>query len=164
MDRVIKNQVDSLVTDALRTAAFKKTFLELNAAKKDFADEVTQLIAEDLGKLGLTLTAVTIPHIKQGEFTHDVGDVFAAEGQRNVAETVAKARQETNQITRQAEVTILEQDVAARKRKLTLDLEQKRLEADQTLQVADYQAQRETEKQQAILAQEQARALTAADQ
>lgn len=164
MERVIQDQIDSLVTDALRTAAFQKTFLDLNSKKKEFADEVQQLIAEDLGKLGLTLTAVTIPHIKQGNFTSDAGDVFAAEGQRNVAETVAKARQETNKITREAEITVQEQDVSARKRALALEQEQKQLEADQQLRVTEYQAQRETEKQKTLLEQEQSRAMASAEQ
>lgn len=164
MEHLVQEQVDSLVTDALRTAAFKKTFQELNSGKKEFADEVTQLLAEDLGKLGLTLTAVTIPHLKQGEFTTDAGDVFAAEGQRNVAETVAKNKQETNAINREAEVKIQEQDVAARKRALALDLERKQLEADQARQVAEYEATQATEQKKALLAQEQARAVAEAEQ
>jgi flotillin len=164
MELIIQQQVDSLVTDALRTAAFKKTFQELNSGKKEFADEVTQLLAEDLAKLGLTLTAVTIPHLKQGEFTKDAGDVFAAEGQRNVAETVAKNRQETNLINRQAEIKVKEQDVEARRRALELDRQQKELEAEQARQVAEFTATKETETKKAVLTQEQARALAEAEQ
>ncbi|MCR4297054.1 MAG: SPFH domain-containing protein [Elusimicrobia bacterium] len=164
MERLIQEQVDSLVTDALRTAAFKKTFQELNAGKKEFADEVTQLLAEDLGKLGLTLVAVTVPHLKQGNFTSDAGDVFAAEGQRNVAETVAKNRQETNLINRDAEIKIQEQNVNARKRALELDRQQKELEAEQTRQVAEYTATKATETRQAVLKQDQATAEAEAEQ
>ena len=164
MEDVIKAQVDSLVTDALRTAAFKKSFQDLNSGKKEFADEVTQLLAEDLAKLGLTLTAVTIPHLKQGEFTADAGDVFAAEGQRNVAETVARNRQETNAINREAEIKIQEQDVAARKRALALDLERKQLEAEQARQVSEYEATKETERKKVVLTQEQERSVAEAEQ
>ena len=164
MSDMIKEQVDSLVTDALRTAAFKKTFQELNAGKKEFADEVTQLLAEDLAKLGLTLTAVTIPHLKQGEFTADKGDVFAAEGQRNVAETVAKNRQETNLINRNAEVEIQRQDLEARRRALELDLDKARLEAEQSRARAEYEATKATETKKAVLAQEQERSVAEAEQ
>lgn len=164
MSQIIQSQVDSLVTDALRTAAFKKKFADLNAQKKEFADEVTQLLGEDLAKLGLVLVAVTIPSIKQGPFTRDQGDVFAAEGQRNVAETVAKNRQETNAINRAAEVKIQEQDVAARKRQLELDLERKRFEADQTRSVSEYEATQQTETRKAVLEQEQAQAVATASQ
>lgn len=164
VENIIQQQVDSLVTDALRTAAFKKTFEKLNSEKAEFADEVTQLLASDLAKLGLVLVAVTVPHLKQGEFTKDSGDVFAAEGQRNVAETVAKNRQETNAITREAEVKVQEQDVSARKRSLALDLERKSLEADQARQVAEYEATQETVKKKAILAQEEARSVAEAEQ
>lgn len=164
MEHLIQEQVDSLVTDALRTAAFKKTFQELNSGKKEFADEVTQLLSEDLGKLGLTLVAVTVPHLKQGEFTKDTGDVFAAEGQRNVAETVAKNRQETNLINREAEIKVQEQNVNARKRALELERTQKELEADQARQVSEYTAVKDTETRQAVLAQDQAKAVAEAEQ
>jgi flotillin len=164
MERIIKEQVDSLVTDALRTAAFKKTFEKLNSEKAEFADEVTQLLAGDLAKLGLVLVAVTVPHLKQGEFTKDAGDVFAAEGQRNVAETVAKNRQETNLITRNAEIQVQEQNVNARKRALELDRQQKELEADQARQVSEYTATKDTETKKAVLAQEQSRSVAEAEQ
>ncbi|MHA2063728.1 MAG: SPFH domain-containing protein, partial [Candidatus Thorarchaeota archaeon] len=74
MAQMVKDQIDSLVTDALRTAAFKKSFLELNSEKKQFADEVLALLQDDLSKLGLTLTAVTVPHVKQGNFPEDPND------------------------------------------------------------------------------------------
>ncbi len=164
MEKSIQSQVDSLVTDALRTAAFKKTFEELNSQKSEFADEVTQLLAGDLAKLGLILVAVTIPHLKQGDFSADDRDVFAAEGQRNVAETVAKARQETNQITRQAENRVQEQDVVARKRSLELDAEQKELEAEQARKVSEFTATKATETKRLVLEQEQQRAVAEAEQ
>jgi flotillin len=164
VERIIQQQVDSLVTDALRTAAFKKTFEKLNSEKAEFADEVTQLLAGDLAKLGLVLVAVTVPHLKQGEFTKDPGDVFAAEGQRNVAETVAKNSQETNAIKREAEIKVQEQNVAARKRALELERQQKELEAEQARQVAEYTATKDTETKKAVLAQEQARSVAEAEQ
>lgn len=164
MEEIIQQQVDSLVTDALRTAAFKKSFEKLNSEKGEFADEVTQLLALDLAKLGLVLVAVTVPHLKQGEFTKDPGDVFAAEGQRNVAETVAKNRQETNKIKREADIKVQEQDVESRKRALELDRQQKELEAEQARQVAEFTATKETETKKAVLAQEQERAVASAEQ
>ena len=141
MGAQVREKIDSLVTDSLRTAAFKKTFLELNSQKKEFADEVIGLLQEDLARLGLTLTAVSIPHIYQGRFTEDMGDVFAAEGRRNVAETVARNREETNQIERTAEVAIQRQDVEARELALRLDLLRKQKEADQRREVEEYEAE-----------------------
>jgi len=151
----VKNQIDSLVTDALRTAAFKKTFLELNSEKKDFADEVLKLLQGDLTKLGLTLTAVTVPHVKQGNFPEDVNDVFAAEGRRNVALTVEKNRQETNKINREAEVLVLKQDVDAREASLSLELHKAQKEADQAREVAEYEAEQAALTRTKVLAQEQ---------
>lgn len=151
----VREKIDSLVTDALRTAAFKKSFLELNSQKKEFADEVIGLLQEDLARLGLTLTAVSIPHIYQGRFTSADGDVFAAEGRRNVAETVARNREETNRIEREAEVAIQQQDVEARERALRLELIQKQKEADQKREVEEYEAEQFKITRLAVIAKEQ---------
>ncbi len=147
----VRDKIDSLVTDALRTAAFKKTFLELNSQKKEFADEVIDLLQEDLAKLGLTLTAVSIPHIYQGKFTSDSGDVFAAEGRRNVAATVEKNREETNRINREAQIKVMRQDVEAREQALALDLHKKQKEADQARAVAEYEAEQVAETRLQVL-------------
>ena len=160
----MRDKIDSLVTDALRTAAFKKTFLELNSQKKEFADEVVDLLQEDLAKLGLTLTAVSIPHIYQGRFTDDKGDVFAAEGRRNVAATVQKNREETNRINREAEIKVQEQDVIARQRSLELELLRKQKEADQARSVEEYEATTVAQTRRAVLEQEQTTALAEAHQ
>lgn len=160
----IQHQVDQQVTDALRSAAFAKTFVELNAHKADFADEVRKALGEDLAKLGLSLTSVSVTHIQQGPFTSDPGDMLAAEGRRNVAETVEKNRQETNQITRNAQIAVQAQDVEAREKALALDLRQKQKEADQRRQVEEYEATQETEKVKAVLSQEQQREEADAEQ
>jgi len=164
MAAIVRQKIDSLVTDALRTAAFKKSFLELNSQKKEFADEVIGLLQEDLARLGLTLTAVSIPHIYQGRFTEDAGDVFAAEGRRNVAETVARNREQTNRIEREAQIAIQEQDVSARERSLKLELVQKQKEADQRRQVDEYEAEQTAATRLAVLEQERATAVAEAQQ
>lgn len=164
MARSVQDQIDSLVTDALRTAAFKKTFLELNSEKKDFADEVLKLLQDDLTKLGLTLTAVTVPRVQQGAFPSDPNDVFAAEGRRNVAMTVEKNRQETNEINRKAEIEVQKQDVTAREQALALELRQKQKEADQSREVAEYEAEQAALTRTKVLEQEQVIAEREAEQ
>lgn len=164
MAAIVRQKIDSLVTDALRTAAFKKSFLELNSQKKEFADEVIGLLQEDLARLGLTLTAVSIPHIYQGRFTEAAGDVFAAEGRRNVAETVARNREQTNRIEREAQIAIQEQDVSAVERSLRLELTQKQKEADQRREVNEYEAEQTAATRLAVLEQERATAVAEAQQ
>lgn len=155
MADIVRRKIDSQVTDALRTAAFQKTFLQLNSEKKEFADAVVNLMQDDLSKLGLTLTAVSVTHVSQGPFTEDRGDVIAAEGRRNVAKTVEKNRQETNLITRQAEIAVQKQDVEAREQALTLELHRKEKEADQHRRVAEYEATQKAETAKAVLLQMQ---------
>ena len=156
MAALVREKIDSQVTDALRTAAFQKTFLELNSEKKQFADAVVELMQDDLAKLGLTLTAVSVTHVTQGTFTSDAGDVIAAQGRRNVAETVERNREETNKITREAEIKIQGQNVEAREQALALEFRQAQKEADNARAVAEYEAQQRVETEKAVLLQNQA--------
>lgn len=155
MARRVQTEIDGLVTDALRTAAFQKNFIELNSQKKEFADNVLEMLGDDLKKFGLTLQAVAVTHVKQGDFVGGDGDVLDAEGRRNVAETVQKNRQETNKITRDAEVKVAQQDVDARDKRLAEELRQKKLEADNAKQVAEYEAQQRVETRKTVLTKEQ---------
>jgi len=156
MGNIVRQKIDSQVTDALRTAAFQKSFLQLNSEKKEFADAVVELMQDDLSKLGLTLTAVSVTHVTQGAFTEDGGDIIAAEGRRNVARTVEKNRQETNLINRNAQIEVQKQDLAAREQALALELTRKQKEADQGRSVAEYEATQRTETEKAVLIQAQA--------
>jgi len=156
MAQRVQIEIDGLVTDALRTAAFKKTFIELNSQKKEFADEVLQLLGDDLQKFGLTLKAVAVTHVKQGDFLGGDGDVIDAGGRRNVAETVEKNRQETNLITRNAEVKIATQNVDAQQEKLAQELREKKLIAEQGREVAEYEAEQKAETTKNVLLQTQA--------
>ena len=153
MSEVVQEKINSQITDALRTAAFKKTFLELNSQKREFADEVTQLLQEDLAKLGLTLATVAVTHISQGSFSKDEGDVIASQGRRNVAETVQRNRQETNLINQQATIAIKQQNVEATQQALALDLTQRQKEADQSRQVKEYEATQAAAAKKMVLSQ-----------
>jgi len=156
MADLVRKKIDSQVTDALRTAAFQKTFIALNSEKKDFADQVMQLLQEDLNKLGLNLISVAVTHVTQGPFTQEEGDVIAAQGRRNVADTVQKNRQETNLITRNAEIEVQKQDVEAREKALELEFNQKKAEADQKRNVDEYEAAQTAETKKNVLLQQQA--------
>lgn len=164
MGSAIERQIKSLVEDALRTAAFRKTFIALQSEKKEFAHEVLEHLQADLLKLGLTLKAVTIPHIAQGIFSAAADDVIASMGRKNVAATVAENRQKTNQIEREAEIKVKEQDLKARQQALEIERQQKELEAEQTRRVQEIEATKATEARLAVLAQEQARAVAVAEQ
>lgn len=164
MGAIIEQQTKSLVEDALRTAAFRKNFLALQSEKKEFAGEVMHHLQEDLLKLGLTLKAVTIPHVGQGIFSTQADDVIAAMGRKNVAATVAENRQKTNEIERAAEMKIREQNLAARRQALEIERQQKELEAEQTRQVQEIEATKATEAKKAVLTQEEERSVAEAHQ
>jgi len=156
MKDAVKQKADKLVQAALRTAVFEFEFVELNADKEKFEERVQLLLQKDLARFGLTLTAVSIPHVSQGEFGGTEGDMFDAEGQRKVSEIVEKARTETNDIEKTNEIARQKRDLSAREQELTLDYEKAQKEADQARQVAEYEAQQAAATKQEVLTQEQA--------
>ena len=156
---VLAEIVEGKLTDALRGVAANKSFHDLHAQREEFAEAVKKALVDELRKNGLKLESTSLTEFKQLPKTEmDPSDVFDAEGLRNIEKTVSKAQQEVNEIEREKEVTIQQQDVAARKRALTLEKERAFLEAEQAMEVAEYRAQKKAEERMAVLSQEQAAA------
>jgi len=158
VERVVFEKTGPIVTDAMRNATMQKTFLELNIEKAEFGAQVLEAVADDLQKLGLQLVSVTITEVRQKAFDPEDNSVFTAEGRRNAAEVVERNREETNRITRQAEIKIQAQDVEAREQALALQLHQEQKEADQARNVEEYKALQAAETRQNVLTQMQATA------
>jgi len=164
LERVVRETCMPVVTDAMRSAAFKKTFEQLNLEKDEIGNEVRSSIQEDLQKLGIKLVAVTITDVRQQAFRDDDNSIHTAEGRRNEASTVQENREQTNLITRTAEVNIAKQDVDAAKNRLAEDQRQKKLIAEQRRQVEEIEATQKAESRKAVLLQEQAEEEAAAAQ
>lgn len=158
VERVVYEKTGPIVTDAMRNATMQKTFLQLNLEKAEFGAQVLEAVADDLQKLGLQLVSVTITEVRQQPFSDDDHGVFTAEGRRNAAEIVEKNREETNRITREAEIKVQEQDVEAREKALALQLRQEEKEADNARQVEEYRAKQAAETRRNVLKEEQATA------
>ncbi|MEL6349100.1 MAG: SPFH domain-containing protein [Myxococcota bacterium] len=164
VERVVYEKTGPIVTDAMRNATMQKTFLELNEKKAEFGAQVLEAVADDLQKLGLQLVSVTITEVRQQPFDPNDNSVFTAEGRRNAAEIVERNREETNRITRQAQIKIQQQDVEAREKALALQFRQEQKEADNARQVEEYKAMQVAETRQNVLKQEQATAEAEASQ
>ena len=164
LERVVRETCMPVVTDAMRSAAFKKTFEQLNLEKDEIGNDVRSSIQEDLQKLGIKLVAVTITDVRQQPFDQNDKSVHTAEGRRNEAMIVQKNLEETNLITKTAEVKIARQNVDAAKDRLTEDQRQKRLIAEQRRQVEEIEATQRAESRKAVLLQQQAEEEAAAAQ
>ena len=155
-DSEIDHMIRDKVTDAMRAEAMKVTFLNLNVQKREFAESIGSSVAEDLKKTGLVLDTVAVTSIQQVKVDPDAipMDVFKAEGARNIVEVVEKNREETNRIRRKKEIEIQQVNVDARKQALALEMDQKKAEADQAKDVAEYEASKATKTRETVLEQE----------
>jgi len=158
MANSVKQKADKLVAAALRTAVFEFNFVDLNAQKEMFENRVQELLQKDLARLGLTLTAVSIPQVSQGNFGAADGDMFDEEGKRKVAEIIEAAKTQKNDIEQTNKIARQQRDFEARQQQLEIEFKQKKKEADNVRQVDEYQAMQKAETAKNVLLQEQSEA------
>ncbi len=159
-EHAIGDLIEGKLTDALRSVAANKTFMALHTQRKEFAESIQGVLAEELKKNGLTLENVSITGLAMVPVKElDEHDVFDADGLRAITESVQTNREKTNQIQREKDNQIQEQDVKGRMRALELEQTQKFAEADQARKVAEYAAIQASETAKAVYIQEQSRDL-----
>lgn len=159
-EHAIGELIEGKLTDALRSVAANQSFMSLHGKRKEFAEHIQAALAEELKKNGLTLENVSITALSMVSVKElDPNDVFDAEGLRAITESVQTNREKTNQIQREKEILIHQQDVEARRRHLELEQQQKEAESDQTRRVAEYTSLQTTETAKAVFIQDQARSL-----
>lgn len=71
----IKDALEKRADDAIRAAAKKKSIAEIDSDKLGFAEEVLNLIQQDLRKVGLTLNNIAISEIEESD-TYDENNFF----------------------------------------------------------------------------------------
>ena len=153
---ILSEIVEGKLTDALRGVAAVQDFAQLHAEREKFAEAVKTALVEELAKNGLKLESTSLTELSQLPIEQmDPNDVHDAVGLQNITEIVADAQQRTNQLDRNKEVIIQEQDVKARETALRLTKEQALLEATQAREVAEFQAAQKAAERIAILAKEQ---------
>lgn len=161
-EHAIADLIEGKLTDALRSVAANQTFMALHANRKQFAERIQEVLAEELKKNGLTLENVSITAFAMVPVKDlDPTDVFDAEGLRAITESVQTNRELTNRIQREKDNQVIEQNVQARKRQLELEQAQKMAEADQARKVQEYAAVQAAATAQAVYAQEQQRDVAA---
>jgi uncharacterized membrane protein YqiK len=153
---VLSEIVEGKLTDALRGVAAVKDFSELHANRDEFAEAVKKALTDELSKNGLKLESTSLTNLSQLPVDQmDPNDVHDAVGLQNITKIVAEAQQRTNQLDKNKEVTIQEQNVKARETSLRLEKEQAFLEAGQSREVAERKAAEKADEKQAVLLKEQ---------
>jgi len=154
----IKEALEKRADDAIRAAAKRKTLAEIDSDKLGFADEVLNLIQQDLKKVGLTLNNIAISEIEESD-TYDTNNFFDAQGVKLRTETIQRAIQEKEEVELTTEqerrnfqlatqLTIKQQEIEARKKGLALEQDEEDAQLQQQLEVEALRAQRAREIQE----------------
>lgn len=156
----IKEALEKRADDAIRAAAKRKSLAEIDSDKLGFADEVLNLIQQDLKKVGLTLNNIAISEIEESD-TYDENNFFDAQGVRLRTETIQRSIQQKREVELTTQVLIEEQERDAEKKTLAIiqskeeaklnqaqELETLRLTKNQELEALKAQKAREIQESQ----------------
>ncbi|TYA78625.1 flotillin family protein [Seonamhaeicola marinus] len=131
-------------SEALKTVGKKFDFVELYEARREFRDEIVDIIGTDLN--GYTLEDCAIDYLEQTSIEHLKSDnILDAEGIKKITELTAEQNMKSNLIKRDEEKVIRKQDVEAREAILELDKQLAEKEEQQKREIANIKAREEAE-------------------
>lgn len=144
----IKDALEKRADDAIRAAAKRKSLAEIDSDKLGFADEVLNLIQQDLKRVGLTLNNIAISEIEESD-TYDTNNFFDAQGVRLRTETIQRSIQQKREVELTTQVAIEQRELDAQKQSLRIAQETESAKLAQQLEIEALRAQREREIQEA---------------
>jgi uncharacterized membrane protein YqiK len=144
----IKDALEKRADDAIRAAAKKKSIAEIDSDKLGFADEVLNLIQQDLKKVGLTLNNIAISEIEESD-TYDENNFFDAQGVRLRTETIQRSIQQKREVELSTRVAIEQRELQAEKQSLEIVKQKEDAQLTQQKEIESLKAQREREIQEA---------------
>lgn len=144
----IKNALEKRADDAIRAAAKTKRLTEIDSDKLGFAQEVLNLMEQDLKKVGLTLNNIAISEIEESN-SYDSDNFFDAQGVRLRTETIQKSIQQKREVELLTQVKIETQELDAERQTLTITKNKEEARLDQQLELESLKAQRGREVQEA---------------
>ena len=155
----MKEALEKRADDAIRAAAKRKSLAEIDSDKLGFADEVLNLIQQDLKKVGLTLNNIAISEIEESD-TYDTNNFFDAQGVKLRTETIQKSikqkeevelrtEQERREFALTTQVTIERRELEARQQSLDIEKDRESSQLAQQLELEALRAQRAREIQAA---------------
>lgn len=128
----LRGLIDGMMIDALRSVAARMTMDELHENRAQFVREVRETLAEAMANYGLQLDSVSLTALDQTPFSAlDENNAFNAVGMRKLAEVIAKSKKERAEIESESNVSVRRAAMEAAKRKLEIDLEERRAEIAQ---------------------------------
>ncbi|OAN75247.1 flotillin [Sulfitobacter sp. EhC04] len=132
----LKNLIDGMMIDALRSVAAQMTMDELHETRASFVKQVREALTDTLANYGLQLDSVSLTALDQTPFAAlDENNAFNAVGMRKLAEVIAQSKKERAEIEGDSQVSVARAAMESARRKLEINLEQRRAEIAQTQEV-----------------------------
>ena len=131
-------------SEALKTVGKKFDFIQLYEARREFRDEIVDIIGTDLN--GYTLEDCAIDYLEQTAVQHlKTDNILDAEGIKKITDLTAAQNIKANLIKRDEEKIIRKQDVEAREAILELDKQLAEKEEQQKREIANIKSREEAE-------------------
>ena len=140
----LRSLFDAKFSEALKTVGKKFEFVELYEARREFREEIVNIIRTDLN--GYTLDDCAIDDLEQTELSILKPDnILDSEGIKKITELTADQNIKSNLIKRDEERTIRKQDVEAQEAILALDKQLAEKEEQQKREIANIKSREEAE-------------------
>ncbi len=140
----LEDLFEAKFSEALKTVGKKFQFTELYEARREFRDEIVNIIGTDLN--GYTLEDCAIDYLEQTPVSFLKADnILDAEGIKKITELTAAQNMKSNLIKRDEEKVIRKQDVEAREAILELDKQLAEKEEQQKREIANIKSREEAE-------------------
>ncbi len=135
----LEDLFESKFSEALKTVGKKFDFIELYEARREFRDEIVDIIGTDLN--GYTLEDCAIDYLEQTPIEYlSPNNILDAEGIKKITDLTAAQNMKANLIKREEEKVIRKQDVEAREAILELDKQLAEKEESQKREIANIQS------------------------
>ncbi len=128
----LRSLIEGMLVDALRSVAARLTMDELHENRANFVAEVRSGLSETLARYGLQIDSVSLTALDQTVYSSlDENNAFNAVGMRKLAEVIAKSKKERAEIDADSEVYVRRASMEASKKRLEIDLEERKAEIAQ---------------------------------
>ncbi|MCY4168257.1 MAG: SPFH domain-containing protein [Rhodobacter sp.] len=132
----LRSLIDGMLVDALRSVAARMTMDELHENRAQFVSDVRDMLKDTLSRYGLQLDSVSLTGLDQTPFSAlDENNAFNAVGMRKLAEVIAKSKKERAEIDADSEVSVRRAAMEASRKRLEIDLEERRAEIAQRQEI-----------------------------
>lgn len=141
---------DAKFSEALKTVGKGFDFVDLYTEREEFKKGILKTIGTDLN--GYVLDDCAIDYLEQTSLADlDQKNILDAQGIKKIEELTSKEQESTNQIRRNREQTIKEQDVETKKNILRLEKQQIEEEQKQKREIAELTTEQENAAKQVMI-------------